>query len=31
MTTEGMVGSAIAIIGTLLYSLAKQKYGAGGH
>eukprot|EP00282_Hemiselmis_andersenii_P042711 CAMPEP_0172057342 /NCGR_PEP_ID=MMETSP1043-20130122/6278_1 /TAXON_ID=464988 /ORGANISM="Hemiselmis andersenii, Strain CCMP441" /LENGTH=447 /DNA_ID=CAMNT_0012716831 /DNA_START=229 /DNA_END=1573 /DNA_ORIENTATION=- len=31
MTTEGIVGSAIAILGTLLYSLAKQKYGAGGH
>jgi hypothetical protein len=31
MTTEGVVGSAVAIIGTLLYSLAKQKYGGGGH
>jgi len=26
MTTEGMVGSGIAILGTLLYSLAKQKF-----
>eukprot|EP00285_Hemiselmis_virescens_P016923 CAMPEP_0173377788 /NCGR_PEP_ID=MMETSP1356-20130122/1061_1 /TAXON_ID=77927 ORGANISM="Hemiselmis virescens, Strain PCC157" /NCGR_SAMPLE_ID=MMETSP1356 /ASSEMBLY_ACC=CAM_ASM_000847 /LENGTH=388 /DNA_ID=CAMNT_0014330665 /DNA_START=17 /DNA_END=1183 /DNA_ORIENTATION=+ len=31
LTTEGIVGSGIAILGTLLYSLAKQKYGAGGH
>jgi len=31
MTTEGAIGSAIAILGTLLYSLAKQKYGGGGH
>jgi len=31
MTTEGIVGSTVAIAGTLLYSLAKQKYGAGGH
>eukprot|EP00281_Chroomonas_sp_CCMP1168_P021927 CAMPEP_0206228730 /NCGR_PEP_ID=MMETSP0047_2-20121206/9321_1 /ASSEMBLY_ACC=CAM_ASM_000192 /TAXON_ID=195065 /ORGANISM="Chroomonas mesostigmatica_cf, Strain CCMP1168" /LENGTH=362 /DNA_ID=CAMNT_0053651985 /DNA_START=107 /DNA_END=1195 /DNA_ORIENTATION=+ len=30
MSTEGMVGSGIAITGTLLYSLAKNKYG-GGH
>ena len=31
MTTEGVVGSTVAITGTLLYSLAKQKYGAGHH
>jgi len=31
MTTESVVGSTIAITGTLLYSLAKTKYGAGHH
>jgi len=31
MTTEGIVGSTVAIAGTLLYSLAKQKFGAGHH
>ncbi|KAJ1476921.1 triose-phosphate transporter family-domain-containing protein [Baffinella frigidus] len=31
MTKEGMAGSAVAILGTLLYSLAKNKYGGGGH
>ena len=30
-TLLGNVGSAIAVLGTLLYSLAKKKYGGGGH
>ena len=31
MTTEGILGSTIAIMGTLLYSLAKNKYGGAKH
>merc|ERR1719408_938781 len=31
MTPLGMAGSGIAVLGTLLYSLAKKKYSGGGH
>jgi solute carrier family 35, member E1 len=31
MTLLGGIGSAVAVGGTLLYSLAKKKYGGGGH
>jgi solute carrier family 35 protein E1 len=31
MSLLGGIGSAIAVLGTLLYSLAKKKYGGGGH
>jgi len=31
MTLLGGIGSGIAVLGTLLYSLAKKKYGGGGH
>ena len=33
MTKEGAIGSGIAVLGTLLYSLAKRAYskGKGGH
>jgi hypothetical protein len=31
MTNEGIAGSAVAVLGTLMYSLAKQSYGGGGH
>lgn len=31
MNALGMAGSGIAILGTLLYSLAKKQYGGGGH
>jgi len=31
MPLLGGIGSGIAILGTLLYSLAKKKYGGGGH
>jgi len=31
MSLLGGIGSAVAVLGTLLYSLAKKKYGGGGH
>jgi len=31
MSLVGGIGSAIAVLGTLLYSLAKKKYSGGGH
>jgi solute carrier family 35 protein E1 len=31
MNALGIAGSGIAILGTLLYSLAKKQYGGGGH
>lgn len=31
MTTIGAIGSGIAVLGTLAYSLAKKTYGKGGH
>jgi len=31
MTLLGGIGSAVAVLGTLLYSLAKKKYDGGGH
>lgn len=31
MSLVGGAGSGVAILGTLLYSLAKRQYGGGGH
>jgi len=31
MSTLGAIGSGIAVLGTLMYSLAKKHYGGGGH
>jgi solute carrier family 35 protein E1 len=31
MTLLGAAGSGVAVLGTLLYSLAKKKYSGGGH
>jgi len=31
MSLLGGIGSGVAVLGTLLYSLAKKKYGGGGH
>jgi solute carrier family 35 protein E1 len=31
MSTVGAIGSGIAVLGTLMYSLAKKHYGGGGH